>query len=56
MIVEKKVTNIFKHDPKRQGDTKSTLRGIKCFWFTTEYEYQEGIFSTKDLELVRNNK
>lgn len=24
--------------------------GIKCFWFTTNQEYQENIFSTKDLE------
>lgn len=24
--------------------------GIKCFWFTFQGEYQENIFSTKDLE------
>lgn len=54
MVVIKKVTTIFKHDPtKRSEDNKSTLRGIKCFWFTTTNEYQEGVFSTKDLELVK---
>lgn len=53
MIVIKKVTTIFKHDPKRNEDNKSTLRGIKCMWFTTEGLYQEGIFSTKDLELIK---
>lgn len=53
MVVIKKVITIFKYDPKRHEDNKSTLRGIKCMWFTTEGLYQEGIFSTKDLELVK---
>lgn len=52
MVVIKKVTTIFKHDQRRQEDNKSTLRGIKCMWFTTDGTYQESIFSTKDLELV----
>lgn len=55
MIVIKKITNIFKNDPKRNEDNKSTLRGIKCFWYTTDNVYQEAIYSTKDLELVKNN-
>lgn len=47
MVVIKKITSIFKHDPKE--DKKSTLKGIKCMWFTKDGSYQEGIFSTKDL-------
>lgn len=53
MIVIKKVTNIFKYDQKKNEDNKSTLRGIKCMWFTTDMGYQENIFNTKDLELVK---
>lgn len=53
MIVIKKVTSIFKHDPNKIEDRKSTLKGIKCMWFTTDHLYQEGIFSTKDLELIK---
>lgn len=25
------------------------FKGIKCFWFTLDGLYQEGVFSTKDL-------
>lgn len=53
MVVIKKVTSIFKHDPKRIEDRKSTLRGIKCMWFTSDGFYQENTFNTKDLELVK---
>lgn len=53
MVVIKKVTSIFKHDPKRIEDRKSTLRGIKCMWFTSNGFYQENTFNTKDLELVK---
>lgn len=53
MIVVKKVTSIFKHDPNRNEDKKSTLKGIKCMWFATDGTPQEYIFSTKDLELVK---
>lgn len=52
MVVIKKVTSIFKHDSKRTEDRKSSLKGIKCMWFTTDGLYQEAIFSTKDLEPV----
>lgn len=52
MIVIKKIASIFKHDPKKVEDKKSTLRGIKCMWFTTNGFYQEAIFNTKDLTLV----
>ena len=30
--------------------------GIRCVWFTTELEYQEQIFSTKDLVHVSKTK
>lgn len=53
MIVIKKITSIFKHDSKRIEDRKSTLRGIKCMWFTNDGFYQESIFNTKDLELIK---
>lgn len=52
MMVVKKETSIFKHDPKRQEDRKSTLIGIRCRWFTNTGELQEAVFSTKDLILV----
>lgn len=48
MIVAGKVTNVFKH----QGDKSNVLKGIKCFWFSTDMKLQEGIFSTKDLILI----
>lgn len=53
MMVVKKVTSIFKHDPIRNEDKKSTLKGIKCMWFGTDGTPYEYIFSTKDLELVK---
>lgn len=52
MVVIKKVTSIFKHDTKRLEDRKSTLRGIKCMWFTKDGLYQENTFNTKDLSLI----
>lgn len=54
MLVIKKVTSIFKHDPKKLEDKKGPLRGIKCMWFTTDGLYQENIFNTKDLELIES--
>lgn len=52
MVVIKKVTSIFKHDPKKTEDKKPILKGIKCMWFTTNGMYQENIFNTKDLERI----
>lgn len=49
MIVIGKVTNVF----KRNADKGNSLKGIKCIWFNTQQELQEGVFSTKDLELVK---
>ena len=51
MIVIKKVASIFKHEDKR--DKKTVLLGIKCMWFTKDGLYQEAIFNTKDLKLVK---
>jgi hypothetical protein len=45
MIVDKKETLAVK-----EGDDKSNfLKGIKCYWFTTNGTLQQGIFNTKDL-------
>jgi hypothetical protein len=52
MVVVKKVSSIFKHDPKRIEDKKSTLKGIKCMWFTTTGELQEYVFNTKDIQII----
>lgn len=43
MIVVKKETSMFKNDQK------DFFKGIKCRWFTKNYELQEAIFNTKDL-------
>ena len=42
MMVVKKVTKSLKDKP-------DFLQGFLCMWFTTEYELQTGIFSSKDL-------
>ena len=43
MIVLKKESYTFKNKDV------TTLRGIKCRWFTKNEEMQEAIFNTKDL-------
>lgn len=43
MIVVKKVTTIFKND------NESSLKGIRCRWFTKDGLLQESIWNTKDL-------
>lgn len=48
MIVLGKVTNVFRKNTEKGG----ALKGIRCMWFNTNQELQEGIFSTKDLEIV----
>lgn len=48
MVVVRKETTIFNsiHD----GDQReSSLRGMKCRWFTGDGHMEEGIFNTKDL-------
>lgn len=49
MIVINKVTTLFKPNSKKPT---STLRGIKCMWFTENGFYQEQVFNTKDLILI----
>jgi hypothetical protein len=35
MIVVKKETCLFKHDPSKMEDKKAALVGIRCRWFTS---------------------
>lgn len=44
MLVKNKETTIVKN-----GSDTPHFKGIKCFWFTSQGEYQEQTFSTKDL-------
>lgn len=48
MIVLGKVTNVFRKNAEKGG----ALKGIRCMWFNANQELQEGVFSTKDLEIV----
>lgn len=50
MLVKGKETKVI-----RDKDGTHFL-GIRCFWFTTKMEYQEQVFSTKDLIHVSNKK
>lgn len=45
MLVIGKVTKTI----RTEDDKKAFFQGMKCFWFTQKGEYQEQIFSTKDL-------
>jgi uncharacterized protein YodC (DUF2158 family) len=45
MLVKEKATKMIKGD--------SHFQGIKCFWYTTTGEYQEQVFSTKDLSMIK---
>ena len=46
MIVVKKKTLTIKPP---DGEKKDFFQGILCMWFTTDGEYFEHVFSTKDL-------
>ena len=37
---------------KNEGG-KDYLRGVRCRWFSTDQKLQEGVFSTKDLILIK---
>ena len=54
MIVKKKYSKTIRHTnlDERIYEKKDTLLGIVCYWFTTTGEYQENLFSTKDLQRV----
>ena len=68
MIVVKKETKIFKlnnpiDDKKKTvennpiDDKKKTVEyfiGIRCRWFTTNEEFQEAVWNTKDLIKIEN--
>lgn len=45
--------------PKSRPSEKKTapiLHGIVCFWFATDFKYQEHIFNSKDLVKVKPAK
>lgn len=50
MLVKEEVRMTFRSSIDDISDTH--LIGIKCFWFTSDFKYQEGIFHTKDLKKV----
>lgn len=51
MVVIRKESNFFK-DNTPAG--VSTLKGIRCRWFTTDGHEQQAVFSTKDLILLKS--
>jgi len=52
MVVKKKITKMIRPGPSEIK--KDFLQGIVCYWFTETSEYQENIFSTKDLKKINN--
>lgn len=48
MMVIRKESRIFK-----KQDDSNNLRGIRCIWFTVNGELQEGVFNTKDIEIIK---
>lgn len=50
MVVKQKVSKLIR--PKPSDIKKDSLLGIICYWFTTDFTYQEHIFSTKDLHKI----
>lgn len=51
MVVMRKESNFFK-DNAPVG--VSTLKGIRCRWFTADGYEQQAVFSTKDLILIKS--
>jgi len=51
MVVMRKESNFFK-DNTSTGT--SSLKGIRCRWFTTDGREQQAVFSTKDLILLKS--
>lgn len=51
MVVMRKESNFFKDS---STTLVSSLKGIRCRWFTSEGSEQQGVFSTKDLVLVKD--
>ena len=52
MMVVEKVTRSLMN--KETGMKESMFLGIKCRWFTTNGEFQEAVWNTKDLQKVEN--
>jgi hypothetical protein len=50
MVVKKKLTKMIRPGPV--DVRKDFLQGIVCYWFTATGEYQENVFSTKDLKKI----
>ena len=50
MVVMRKESNFFKDNAPVGA---STLKGIRCRWFTVDGLEQQSVFSTKDLMLVK---
>lgn len=46
MLVKEIVKKLVKDD--------NHFQGIRCFWYTSEGLYQEQVFSTKDLKLIKS--
>jgi len=47
--VKKTKFRVLKTNKDDKEDERGVLLGISCFWFTSDYQYQEAIFNTKDL-------
>lgn len=39
----------------KRNEGKDYLKGVRCRWFSTDQKLQEGVFSTKDLILIKND-
>lgn len=53
MLVVRKETTFFKENSL---SGMGSLRGIRCRWFTADGYEQQGIFSTKDLVLLKSSE
>jgi hypothetical protein len=40
---------------KVSGESRGTLLGVVCYWFTADGSYQEHLFNTKDLVILVKN-
>lgn len=47
MLVKEKESKMIKGD--------SHFKGIRCLWFTRDGLYQEQVFSTKDLKMIKSS-
>lgn len=64
-VVQLRQRNLIEHAPRMLvtgmdnkrfiTEAKDTLKGVRCCWFSKNMEIQEGVFSTKDLELIEES-